>query len=757
MSSIRRDQSDDARELRNNVRSRLNQLDAEKNAQMVDDTIELARKAFSLPSNSESDRIDACLLLALSLTRRLNHHPDDSLLEEIISLERQALDLCSVGHPLRAHCCACLATSLSASCERAFDIHVLEEAICLEREALALRLEGHPERVESLTNLALSLVAQYRRTGDHHLLEEAINFQRKTLDLLPQDHPLRALSCGNLAVSLTMRYEHTRDDRIMEEVIDLQREALALCPEGHPDRGKSCMNLAGPLKMCYYRTRNVSLVEEAIRLAREALALCPKGHPLRATSCEILASSLAASFERTRDVRLWEEIIDLQREELSLRPDGHASRSMSCGNLALSLMAHYEVTHDPTLLRECFAITQEASKIAPVNSVWRHLIGLAWIHLQSTGPFFDINQAILYMSQSFKGEPNDILLFMVVLLACLDIIWSCGMEGKHIDAAVIYQRLVNLLPLLAHSAVDAHSQLWAMKHCSRIGPDAFVNAALAGNPKLGLENLDLAQGLIWSQMLHRRDPQLDNIPNHLSSKLKEILKDMAMESTSGGRTSLIQPDVQHAQSSQMYALVREIRALPGLDRFMLGEAFETLHTVAANHPVIVLVGARKHYYALIMDPLSAEPTLLALHLNAQDITALSLVDDSFRNNRGGTADDPERSRAMKIIRPPRSDPLSQRLSILWNKIVKPILDRLALKVSEETIKCFDIADLRIYSRHMVVFGLACTGILPASSALFLCTRRGSTRVQVPRGCPALTLLYLHTLPRSQPCCALSRH
>jgi hypothetical protein len=63
-----------ARELRSRAWSRLSQLNATYDTQIVDETIMLAREAYELSSESEEDRLDACLLLAESLRQRLLRH-----------------------------------------------------------------------------------------------------------------------------------------------------------------------------------------------------------------------------------------------------------------------------------------------------------------------------------------------------------------------------------------------------------------------------------------------------------------------------------------------------------------------------------------------------------------------------------------------------------------------------------------------------------------------------------------------------------
>jgi hypothetical protein len=275
------------------------------------------------------------------------------------------------------------------------------------------------------------------------------------------------------------------------------------------------------------------------------------------------------------------------------------------------------------------------------------------------------------------------------LSSSLNHLWECNLEGKHLQLVTIYHKLVNVLPLLVSPALGVEPQLQALKKCTRLGSDAFVNAALADRWSVGLETLELAQGVIWSQSLHRRDPQLDNVPEHLASKLQDLLRPFVMNSAAcpygedlERRLWLTPRDTLHAQTSLVNAVIQEIRALPGLDRFMLGETFKTLRTAASSHPVVVLVGARGYHYALIVAPPNADHALLALDLSDEDERALSFTKGSVRQSRGGIANEPPVERAWNKSSLSPSHAVNRKLKALWVKIVKPVLDHLNLKVSE---------------------------------------------------------------------------
>jgi hypothetical protein len=660
------------------------------NVYLLEEIVELHRESLCLRPAEHPSRSSSCGNLACSLRAQYEQTGDVCLLDEAIGLEREALSLCPEGHPLRSKSCGSLANSLSTRYELTGSVALLDEAVELHRQALDLCPAGHPNRSHSCANLSSSLIKRYKSTGDVHLLDEAIDLEREAVSLRPEGHIDRSSSCGNLAGSLRMRYEHTGDVHILNEVMDLQREDLALRPEGTPDRSLACGNLAISLIKGHERTGDRDLLNEAIDLHREALDLCPQGHPSRSSSCANLASSLKSLYDCTGDAGLLYEVIDLERESLDLRPEGHPLRSSSCGNLAISLKARYDLWSDHVSLQDAVALLREALTFAPRHEAWRYSSGLALIHLQKAGTFHDVNKAISYLSQSLENEHDDTHAAVKTLLPLLDSLWDSNLESMNIKLIVIYRRLIDLLPLLAHPAIGLQPQLRALRECNRLGSDAFVNAALAGDCLSGLETLELAHSVIWSQGVYRRNPELGNVPPPLAYSLQHIFQSLAME-TAGDfdshRTTPRTPhDMLHARSSQVYALVREIRALPGLDRFVLGEPFNNLRAVAYNHPVVVLVGARNHHYALIMAPwLSQEFILVSLDLSNEDLASLLRTSGLLRSSRGGIAPDDMQEEAQRATFKATERAFYGRgegkLAVLWHKVVRPVLDRLGLSVS----------------------------------------------------------------------------
>jgi tetratricopeptide (TPR) repeat protein len=703
---------------------------------LLDEAIVLEREALALRPQGHPDRALSCGNLATSLGMCYEHTGDETLLDEAIVLEREAFALYPQGHPDRAPSCGNLAISLQMSYESTGHDAFLDEAIGLHREAIDLCPQGHPHRALSCGNLALSLQMSYEHTGDEALLDESIVLEREALVLRPQGHSDRALFCSNLAASLTTRYHRTGDETLLDESIVLERESIDLRPQGHPDRALSCANLAASLKMSYESTGHNVLLDEAIVLEREALALRPQGHPHRALSCANLAASLKMSYESTGHNALLDEAIVLEREALALRPRGHPERAVSCGNLANSLRKRYHRTGDDRFLHEFFILTHEAQTIAPVHAVWRYSSNLSWTYLQRTSSFYDVRKAIQCLSHSLEYEFDSVSRAVSEFVDLIDDLWNHGIEKQHAELTNIYQRIISLLPLLANSALDVRPQLLALKGCSHMGSDAFISAVLADESMLGLELLELAQGVIWSQSLYLRDPQLKDVPHSLATEIEGHLQALAVRSTTEAYSSppesaLTSQDVIHIHSSRAYALIRQIRLRPGLERFMLGESFETLCATAASHPVVVLVAARGRYYALIIT--LAQPyqdALLSLDLTEEDLKSLSYTPSPTGARRSPVVPDIVQPKVKKAkfnkSAPSDSGPFDGQLKTLWHKVVKPVLDRLGLKASAHSHDSVSYMCIDDQCSHRQISVHVCTGAPLVCSASSRYMQRVST-------------------------------
>jgi tetratricopeptide (TPR) repeat protein len=659
----------------------------------LDESIKLHQEAIDLHPSGHPDRAASCNNLATALWLRYQVTGSSGLLDEVITLHREALALRPGEHPNRASSCNNLAAALHNRYLVTGGSDLLDEIITLHREALALRPGEHPNRASSCSNLATALQDRYNVMGSSDTLDEMIRLHREALALLRAvGHSDRTTSYNNLAGALRCRYQVTGNPDLLNEIITLCREVIALRPAGHALHSGSCTNLADALQYHYEVTGNPDTLDEMLRLHRKALALQPSGHPYRALSCNNLANALRTRYKVTGISELLDEIVPLHREALALRPDGHPGHAMLCNDLADSLWQHFRKTMDLTVLDEVLVRAHEATASASSSEVWKALLILFLIHMEQGSPHFSISTATEYLLQASASLPSNIAKFMRMMQSGLDQMWlmhTAWIPETSLALLEVYSNIIDGLSRMTGFAFDTISQLTALRSARSFGSDACVAALLSGRPCQAVELMDHAHGVIWTQALHQRDPQLQDVPRGLASELESLFRAVSMpmathkHAIADPATGYLSPeDVRDQQNSRIQTLLTEVRAITGLERFMLGRTYAQLRETAREHPVVVLVSARGHVYAIIIrDSVQENPDQLHLEITSDRLVLLrdTAACVGLRNGDASQDVDMQFERAMHISKRKETTALST-LADLWNDVVKPVIDHLQLQV-----------------------------------------------------------------------------
>jgi hypothetical protein len=224
--------------------------------------------------------------------------------------------------------------------------------------------------------------------------------------------------------------------------------------------------------------------------------------------------------------------------------------------------------------------------------------------------------------------------------------------------------------------------------------EAFLQAMKVGDLAKGLELLEQGRAVLWSQTLALQGTHLEDLTDELRTQFQTLLQSMsaAAEYDDTQHSDPTVRDQTYAAYNRFQQLLTEIRASPGLERFMRGPSYsELLHVASANPVIIIAASDGPASHVLIIPSPSAPPTHLVL--NKITSTDLGILGDHFRgldlNVRAmsGLAV-AAKERGLCIDRR-RLDPavrkLHQALRSLWTDIVKPILECLGLRVCVVTM------------------------------------------------------------------------
>jgi hypothetical protein len=652
------------------------------------ESISLNREALSLRSGAHPDRSISCNNLALSLWIYFLQTGKQSLLTEAIDLGREALSLRPRGHPDRSLSCNSLAVSIQTLFDQTGEKSLVVEAISLHREALALRISSHPDRWKSCSNLANSLQTRFDQTCEESLLAEAIDLHREALALKHDQHPDRSGLCNNLARSLLRLFSQTGEGSLLAEVISLNREALSLRPDGHPERSMSCNNLACSLSMLYKQTGKESFVVEAIDLHREALSLRPSGHPDRHASCTNLAMLLCTLFKHTGEESLLSEAIDLNRNALSLHANGHPEKLQICANLATSLKTRFDLTGDESLLVEAINVCEETMNNQPRHHPgrWKPIANLVNIYIDRRFSQHNVVLAVdhLHQALSIVSYEWPILLSEIALLTSRIDLPTLPQEALS-KLLQCFSASIDLASRVAGFILDPESQLRYLNSSQHLGPRAYWCAVESGQPQLGLELVEHARAMIWTQALHMRTSHFSDAPPELGRELEVLLSKMNTSRVFEAPMGLTptEQDIRQKNGTRIHQLIQQIRAIPGQERFMRGLSFDELAQCANRNAVVVLIASEGRCHVLILQPHDLMPLTIELSgIKPHELVAMSAHASAARSSGSHSDDIHDNRMGMKaMVFESSSESLSYPvLEKLWKEVVKPVIEGLRLQV-----------------------------------------------------------------------------
>lgn len=218
---------------------------------------------------------------------------------------------------------------------------------------------------------------------------------------------------------------------------------------------------------------------------------------------------------------------------------------------------------------------------------------------------------------------------------------------------------------------------------------------------LAVEWLEQGRSIIWSQLLQLRSPldQLQKVNQEFADKFKWLSSQLE-----GSRSSDV-PDINdwqptahvnyHRIAHEREELLKNIRQLPGLSRFLLPKQLpELLRVPAINGGRIVILN---------ISDLGSDALILGRGL--EDVLRVPLKDLTLEVSRGwrdglqsihinGFLTITDFGARLKAIRKPdhgkvldREEGLAYILDELWHCVTKPVLDALAITVRFPKMIC----------------------------------------------------------------------
>jgi tetratricopeptide (TPR) repeat protein len=446
-------------------------------------------------------------------------------------------------------------------------------------------------------------------------------------------------------------------------------------------------------------------LEEAICLLREALEL----QPLRDNFMSNLAEALEAKYTANGDTSSLLEAIELHRKALCARPHRHTLRLESLENLArLCCMPCASQSWEDTI-----TLYREALDICPLGYPGRArlLSGMSICFLDPTSPYFDISEGIWHLSNGYTDKFSHINQRLSSALDDLRHVEeahrfvlektdaSSAAQSRE-DILRLYNCVIGLLPHAAHYGLDYDARLHSVEGSDEIARNAAARAVHLERVSQAVELLEEGRGVFWSQSLHLRAPDFDNVPEKDRDELTRLLRLLehgAQRLENSDRTAAERErdlEARRQSNEEAEALISKIRSYPGLERFLMPPAFISLFNALPDGFVVILNASSLGHHALLLHRTSGLAASLELSSPPQGFDSEMIRAQLPRDTRskhchmGEPTDD---DRAV-IFSTGRADvkTLNDLLSILWTYVARPVFDELKLQVTEA---------LSLYRRH----------------------------------------------------------
>ncbi|KAJ7851751.1 CHAT domain-containing protein [Mycena leptocephala] len=462
------------------------------------------------------------------------------------------------------------------------------------------------------------------------------------LQLIPDGHPHKPQWLTNLGNSLLGRFERLGDLSDINKSVLMKEDAIQLIPDGHPDKPSLLNNLGISLFRRFERLGDLSDINKSVLMFEDAVQLTPDDHPDKPGRLNNLGNSLLGHFERLGDLSDINKSIMMLEDAVQLTPDGHPDKSGRLNNLGTSFLGRFERLNDP----------EDSQQL---------LLHYTSAACSATGPaHIRFDAAKSWAKHAHIHQPSSILR--------------------------AYTTAIELLPELAWlglSITDRHHQLL---QAGQVVRDAASAAIVEHDYEKAVEWLDQGRSIIWGQLLTLRTP-VDDLRNSHPDLATELVSLSTSLETAGTRSNAVTDGIKPlslqliAQKSHAFALDRDrllqrIRGLAGFERFLLPNPISELSQAVKMGPVAIVNISEYRCDALILLPGLADEVI---HVPLPDFTihkaqALAKVLASIVGTPGRN----DRLHGSREGDMAPDDIISYILSELWVKIVRPVLNALAI-------------------------------------------------------------------------------
>ncbi|KAF8551385.1 hypothetical protein OG21DRAFT_1467420 [Imleria badia] len=416
----------------------------------------------------------------------------------------------------------------------------------------------------------------------------------------------------------------------------------------------------------FERFGNPDDLQRGITLLQELLRATSVWDHRYLSGLSILGTALLQRFERFGELGDLEEAIPRQRDAVDFTPHGHPSKPSRLSNLANGFLTRFQRFGELSDLEDAILTHRDAVDLTP-HAIFLYMFAAS----VSTGP----------IRGRFQASKNWI---------------SYARQKPHHSLLHAYSAAISLLPELAWIGLSLSHRYDELARGADMVREAAAAALDSGLPETAVEWLEQGRSVVWGELFQLRNSYeelLTTHPDH-ACRLRELSAALEHASVTREKFSVLSEQTSSAthratESSQQVAdkhralaierdqLLQEIRGFPDFEQYLLHKEFSQLRASAHSGPVVILNTAESRCDALIvladLDHVFHVP--LPTFTFQRSAGLQNMLEKLLGNTRATRSDDRKGDPATL-----RGVSWESLLFSLWNGVVKPVLDALAISV-----------------------------------------------------------------------------
>lgn len=455
------------------------------------------------PWLSPTEQVSPQMLSArhMLLMRKCQEEPSLKFIEDAISTGRDLL--ASLPNEKGGAILGNIALAMRWRYDLTNNPEALSDSIRLGEDSIRVKVSGDSNYFERMSNLSNSLRIRFERLGGFEDLNRAVQLARRAIQV-SSTYDAHGGNLSNLALALRMRHERVRQEADLDEAIEIGRQVVERTNPGHPDRAMILSNHSVALRVRFESRKLKDDLEEAIAVARAAVSETgpnDRHRPGRLANLSVLLALRFQEYEYTHDLK---EAIWIGREAVSAAPARNPNLPNFLASLAAVLLLRNERDRGADNDEESVRSLKRALDLSPMNHPDRATFALnlgTALAAQVRRGSPRVSDAIAAWRQAATARQAATPLRLLAAHA-----WAgfAAERGHWQEADAAYREAGGLLPVLAWRGLDRRDKERLLAQWSGLPQDATAVALSWGAPEYGLERMEEARAVLWSQLLDAR-------------------------------------------------------------------------------------------------------------------------------------------------------------------------------------------------------------------------------------------------------------